>query len=314
MTKFIIKYILYAFLFTISINIAYGQPPGGVADTPKNIGIDDVPLSPRCVKADISLTYENGSENTAANVMDLNCPGNTNINIFADFDWTKYCFSTVCDFYFQLYICGVPVKRIDIYKQQTNLRLSLNVGKDLFEQFSEQSDLKAKNCDVELRLMSSCFGFPGAVTTGICFRYIICIQGGEEIEQEIPSQYNNTYQQGSCPNGQYVIELICDGDVIDEVCGNTLQYPHTTKRSQIASEISVKYQENHILIDFNTLIDETINIYISDIMGRTSTIKTLDNGNKNAKINLINAINGIYFVNIISDGQLLHSQKVFIQN
>ncbi len=167
MIKYITQIIICALVFVVSINYSFGQPGEDIADTPKDIGIDDVTITPRCVKADVEITYENGLENTSANVMDLNCPDNTNINIFADFDWTRYCFSAVCDFYFQLYICGVPVKRIDIDKNQSGLDISFNVGKDLFDQFIEQSDLKAKNCDVELRLMSSCIGLPGAFVSGV---------------------------------------------------------------------------------------------------------------------------------------------------
>jgi len=167
MIRYITQMIFCALVFVMSTNYSYGQPGEDIADTPKDIGIDDVFLQASCVKADVNITYENGNENTNANVMDINCPNNTNINIQATFDWTRYCFSSLCDFHFQLYICGVPVKRIDFDQNQANLEITLNVGKDLFLEFVEQSDLKAKNCDVELRLMNTCIGMPGSFPSAV---------------------------------------------------------------------------------------------------------------------------------------------------
>lgn len=156
--NFKIKIFIWSIL-TLLITVGYGQPPGDgipIADTPKDLDLDYVPLLPKCVNASINVTYNNGNINTHANVLDLNCPGNTNIIIDASFDWAQYCLSTFCDFYFELYICGVNVRTINIDQKQMQLNLLLNGGGFIFDRLIEEYDMKSRDCEIELRLMRKC--------------------------------------------------------------------------------------------------------------------------------------------------------------
>ncbi|MBK8627574.1 MAG: T9SS type A sorting domain-containing protein [Saprospiraceae bacterium] len=151
-------------------------------------------------------------------------------------------------------------------------------------------------------------------TNAYCFRFITCLQGGNEFEQQIPSGYNNTGDQGDCPSGLVEVEFICDGEVISTSCQSSTQYPYTTNRNKKIENIKVQVLEKQLLIDLNKPTEKSMQVYLSDLLGRVSTSNSIDVGIKHLKINLNQPISGIYFINIISQGKLIHSQKVFIQN
>ncbi|MEZ4910720.1 MAG: T9SS type A sorting domain-containing protein [Saprospiraceae bacterium] len=147
-----------------------------------------------------------------------------------------------------------------------------------------------------------------------CIRDIVCAQGGEVIHNEISSSFNNTGDQGNCPDGQYVIELICDGQTVETTCGDTYHFPIILSRSQSNSGIKLYANNSQLLIHFNEPASNNMKIYISDVLGKVSTEKSITSDTKEIKINLNQNVSGIYIINILTDRQLVHSQKVFIQN
>lgn len=149
-------------------------------------------------------------------------------------------------------------------------------------------------------------------TSSYCYRDIRCTFSGGYVVQQIPSEYNNTYEEGDCPDGLFVIEEICDGEVISEICGSAFQYPNTTNRAKLDHNISISIRGKNVLINLNKIYLDPVQVYISDVMGRTSQIKTIESGTKNIKINIENTLSGIYFINVIVGGKILQTQKILI--
>lgn len=149
--------ILMSMLLLTSPYMASAQPPGDIlASDPSLLDNNEQLPEAKCVVATVDIAYSSDGGPESANVLDLNCPDKTTIHIAADFDWTQWCLSSVCNFYFDLYICGNYVKSIAIDEKTDRLQFFFNVGTDLFDRFIDEPLPRLGSCQVELKLIRSC--------------------------------------------------------------------------------------------------------------------------------------------------------------
>lgn len=148
-----------------------------------------------------------------------------------------------------------------------------------------------------------------------CVREITCVHGGENFEQQTDPVFVNTNEEGSCEEGWFEYKVYCDGQLSGFVCLANIQNPNLETRTPITSKnVRISNTSEEIIIKLKKTSNGHITIKIFDLNGRVVKDKIVDSNQEKVNILIDGVSTGIYIVDLIENGGLIHSQKVFIQN